>query len=92
MPPLPADKETAVYFAVAMCRSLSPATIKIYLSSGHQHMASAEWLQEPYKPQSNSEIDPERIKEAVRSHAQQQTYKAANNCRNLEACEQVFYF
>ena len=33
MPALPADKETVVYFAVAMSRSLSPATIKVYLSS-----------------------------------------------------------
>ena len=33
MPALPADKETVVYFAVAMSRSLSPATIKVYLST-----------------------------------------------------------
>lgn len=32
-PALPADKDTIVYFAVALSRSLSPATIKVYLSS-----------------------------------------------------------
>ena len=30
---LPADKETILYFAAALSRSLSPATIKVYLSS-----------------------------------------------------------
>ena len=38
-PALPADKETAVYFAVAVSRSLSPETIKVYLSSiGSWHL------------------------------------------------------
>ena len=30
---LPADKETILYFAAALSRSLSPATVKVYLSS-----------------------------------------------------------
>ena len=33
VPALPASRETSVYFTVAMSRSLSPAIIKIYLSS-----------------------------------------------------------
>ena len=32
-PALPADKQTVIYFTVTMSRSLSPATIKVYLSA-----------------------------------------------------------
>ena len=55
-PALPADKETIVYFALALSRLLSLATVKVYLSS----VRAWHQLQEPYKAQSNPQTDCER--------------------------------
>ena len=72
MPALPADKETVIYFTVAMSRSLSPLTIRVYLS-----FISTWHQQNGYKsPTSHNPILKMIMKGARKQHALKRNHQS----------------